>query len=103
MVEMLPDRQVPHSFVPRGKVAEALIVSLFIQAFILLGLAWGEFPGGTSSVLGGLAACYLGMDITVWLIGVRSRILSRRVVRIGLYLAQPVVCVGYGVMLNVLR
>lgn len=77
-------------------------MTVFIQALIILGLAWGEYPGGTWSVLGGLVACYVGVDVVVWLIGAKTTMFSMHLVRAGLYVFQPFVCVAYGLALGAL-
>jgi len=90
------------SWIPHGRACEALVVTVFIQALIILGLAWGEYPGGTWSILGGLVACYVGVDVVVWLIGAKTTMFSMIFIRFGLYVFQPFVCVGYGLALGAL-
>lgn len=76
---------------------------LAIQALILLGLAWGEFPSATWVVLGGLAACYGVMDVVLLLVAAKSSVLSNLAVRLGFYMLQLLVCIAYGVILDMLR
>ena len=90
------------SWIPQGRAREALVVTVFIQALIILGLSWGEYPGGTWSILGGLVACYVAVDVVVWLIGAKTTMFSSLLVRAGLYVFQLFVCVGYGLALGAL-
>lgn len=85
---------------PRGTACEALLVTCCIQGLILVGLAWGEYPAGTWRVLGGLAGCYIAIDVALWLVGSSTNALGTGVVRAGVYVLQVLVCLGYGLLVN---
>lgn len=93
-------RQVRSPWVLRGAAGEAIAVIVCIQGLVVLGLAWGEYPNGVWSLLGGLATCYAVIDLGVLLAGLRTTVLSRLPVRVGLYMAQPLICIGYGYVLR---
>ncbi len=86
--------------IPRKQALETLIVTVVIQLLIIGGLSFGEYPEGRFSPIGALIACYIAVDIGVYVIGSATGILSRLWVRVVVYLFPLVVCIAYGLLLH---